>query len=73
MKKGVESTGGRLFEAENYEEVEQFYSEIVRIEKEKIIMETVVKKRDFFFIPTAVSICFLLGMVVIENIWLKFP
>lgn len=73
LKMGVESTGGRLFEAENYEEVEQFYSEIDRIEKDKIVMETVVKKRDLFFIPTAVSIGFLLGMIVIENIWLKFP
>ena len=73
LKKGVESTGGKLFEAENYDEVEQFYSEIDRIEKEKIIMETVVKKRDLFFIPTAISICFLLGMVVMENIWLKLP
>ncbi len=73
LKKGVESTGGKLFEAENYEEVEQFYSEIDRIEKEKIIMETVVKKKDMFFIPTVISICFLLGMVTIENIWLKIP
>ena len=73
LRKGVESTGGRLFEAENYEEVEQFYFEIDKIEKEKIIMETVVKKKDLFFIPTAISICFLLGMIVIENIWLKIP
>ena len=73
LRKGVESTGGKLFEAENYEEVEQFYSEIDKIEKEKIIMETVVKKKDLFFIPTAISICFLLGMIVIENIWLKIP
>ena len=73
LRKGVESTGGKLFEAENYEEVEQFYSEIDKIEKEKIIMETVVKKKDLFFVPTAISICFLLGMIVIENIWLKFP
>ncbi len=73
LKKGVESTGGKFFAAENYDEVEQFYAEIDRIEKEKIVMETVVKKRDLFFIPTAISICFLLGMVVIENIWLKLP
>ncbi len=73
LRKGVESTGGRLFEAENYEEVEQFYSEIDKIEKEKIIMETVVKKKDMFFLPTAISICLLLGMVAIENIWLKIP
>ena len=73
LKKGVESTGGKFFSAENYDEVEQFYSEIDRIEKEKIVMETVVKKKDLFLVPTAISICFLLGMVVIENIWLKFP
>jgi hypothetical protein len=73
LKKGVESTGGKFFEAENYEEVEQFYSEIDKIEKEKIIMETVVKKKDMFFLLTAISICFLLGMVAIENIWLKIP
>ncbi len=73
LRKGVESTGGKLFEAENYDEVEQFYAEIDKIEKEKIIMETVVKKKDLFFIPTAISICFLIGMIVIENIWLKIP
>jgi hypothetical protein len=73
LRKGVESTGGKFFEAENYEEVEQFYAEIDKIEKEKIIMETVVKKKDLFFVPTAISICFLLGMIVIENVWLKIP
>ena len=73
LRKCVESTGGKFFEAENYEEVEQFYAEIDKIEKEKIIMETVVKKKDLFFVPTAISICFLLGMIVIENVWLKIP
>ena len=43
------------------------------IEKDKIIMETVVRKKDMFFYPTAVSICFLLGMILVENIWLKLP
>ena len=73
LKKGVESTGGQLFAAENYEEVEQFYMEIDRIEKDKIVMETVVRKKDLFFYPTIISIGLLLGMVLIENIWLKFP
>ena len=36
-------------------------------------METVVRKKDMFFYPTAVSICFLLGMILVENIWLKIP
>ncbi|NOG85967.1 MAG: VWA domain-containing protein [Candidatus Scalindua sp. SCAELEC01] len=73
LKEGVESTGGKYFEAEDYEEVEAFYEEINEIEKERIIAEKVLKKRDLFFIPTAVSICFLFGMVLIENVWLKFP
>ena len=73
LQKGVESTGGQFFAAENYEDVEQFYSEIDRIEKDKIVMETVVKKKDLFFYPTIISIGFLLGMVLIENIWLKYP
>jgi Ca-activated chloride channel homolog len=73
LKKGVESTGGKYFAAENYEEVEQFYEEIDRLEKDKIVAEKVVKKKDLFFFPTVISIGFLLGMVLIENIWLKFP
>ncbi len=73
LRKGVESTGGRYFEAEDYEEVEQFYEEINKIEKDKILVEKVVKKKDLFFFPTVFSIGFLLGMVLIENIWLKIP
>ncbi|MHC4183088.1 MAG: vWA domain-containing protein, partial [Planctomycetota bacterium] len=73
LQKGIESTGGKFFAAEDYEEVRQFYEEINRIEKDEIVAEKVVKKRDLFFFPTAISIGFLLGMVLIENIWLKFP
>jgi len=73
LKKGVESTGGRLFAADDYEEVGKFYEEINKIEKDKIVVEKITKKKDLFFYPTAISICFLLGMVLIENIWLKFP
>lgn len=73
LRKGVESTGGEYFEAENYEEVEQFYEEINKLEKDKIVAEKVVKKKDLYFFPTVISIGFLLGMVLIENIWLKFP
>ena len=73
LKKGVESTGGKFFAAEDYKEVKQFYEEINRIEKDEIIAEKVVKKKDLFFFPTVISIGFLLGMVLIENIWLKFP
>jgi hypothetical protein len=73
LKEGVVSTGGKYFEAEDYEEVEEFYEEINRIEKERIVAEKVLKKKDLFFFPTVVSICFLFGMVLFENIWLKFP
>ncbi|MCP5004189.1 MAG: VWA domain-containing protein [Planctomycetes bacterium] len=73
LKKGVESTGGKYFEAENYEEVEQFYEEINKIEKERIVAEKVLKKKDLFFFPTAVSVCFLVGMILVENVWLKIP
>jgi len=73
LKKGVESTGGKFFAAEDYKEVKQFYEEINRIEKDEIVAEKVVKKKDLFFFPTVISIGFLLGMVLIENIWLKFP
>ncbi|MDR4498554.1 MAG: VWA domain-containing protein [Candidatus Scalindua sp.] len=73
LKEGVESTGGKYFEAENYEEVEKFYEEINKIEQDKIVVEKVLKKKDMFFFPTLASIFFLFGMVLIENVWLKFP
>ncbi len=73
LRKGVESTGGKYFEAENYEEVEQFYEEINKIERNRIVAEKVLKRRDLFFFPTVVSICFLFGMILFENVWLKFP
>lgn len=73
LKKGVESTGGKYFEAEDYKQVEHFFGEIDKIEKDKIVVEKIRKKKDMFFIPTVVSICFLIGMIIVENIWLKFP
>ncbi|MFQ5964131.1 MAG: VWA domain-containing protein [Candidatus Scalinduaceae bacterium] len=73
LKEGVKSTGGRYFEAENFKEIKQFYEEINKIEKDKIVVEKIVKKRDLLFFPTAISIGFLFGMIMLENVWLKIP
>ena len=51
LKEAVESTGGKYFHAENFEEVAKFYDEIDSIEKDKIVIETVSKKRIFLSIP----------------------
>lgn len=73
LKKGGESTGGHYFEAESHEDVQRFYNEVNKIEADKIIIETVSKKKDLFFYPAMASLIFLLGMIAVENIWLKIP
>ncbi len=73
LKKGAESTGGHYFEGENYEDVQRFYDEVDKIEADKIVLETVSKKKELFFYPAAASLIFLLGMIAVENIWLKIP
>ncbi|HHT9125069.1 MAG TPA: vWA domain-containing protein [Candidatus Brocadiia bacterium] len=73
LKKGAESTGGHYFEGEKYEDVQRFYNEVDKIEADKIVIETVSKKRDIFFYPAMASLFFLLGMIAVENIWLKIP
>lgn len=40
LKEAVESTGGRYYHAENFEEVARFYDEIDAREKDKIVIET---------------------------------
>lgn len=73
LKKGAESTGGQYFEGENYEDVQRLYDEVNKIEADKIVIETVLKKKDLFFYPAVASLIFLLGMIAVENIWLKIP
>ena len=73
LKNGAESTGGHYFEGENYEDVQRFYDEVDKIEADKIVIETVSKKKDLFFYPAVASLIFLLGMIAVENIWLKIP
>jgi hypothetical protein len=73
LRESVESTGGKYFHAENFEEVARFYDEIDSIEKDKIVIETVSKKKDLFVYPTIASLFFLLVSIVIENIWIRIP
>ena len=73
LKEAVESTGGKYFHAENFEEVAKFYDEIDSIEKDKIVIETVSKKKDLFVYPTIASLFFLMVSIVIENVWMRIP
>lgn len=73
LKKGAESTGGHYFEAESHEDVQRFYDEVNKIEADKIVIETVSKKKDLFFYPALAGLIFLFGMIAVENIWLKIP
>ncbi len=73
LKEAVESTGGKYFHAENFDEVAKFYHEIDRIEKDKIIVESITKKKDLFVYPTFVSLFFLFISIFIENFWIRIP
>ena len=73
LQEAVESTGGKYFHAENFEEVARFYDEIDSIEKDKIVIETVSKKKDLVAYPAVASLFFLLVTVFIENFWVRIP
>ena len=73
LQKAVESTGGKYFHAENFEEVAKFYDEIDKIEKDKIVIETVSKKRDLLVYPTLAGLFLLIVSVFIENFWVRIP
>lgn len=73
LKEAVESTGGKYFNAENFEEVAKFYDEIDRTEKDKIVIDTVSKKKDLYVYPTIASLLFLLVSIFIENFWIRIP
>ena len=55
-----------------FEEVAGFYDEIDSIEKDKIVIETVSKKKTSLFTPCA-SLFFLLVSIFIENVWIRIP
>ncbi|MCF6148481.1 MAG: VWA domain-containing protein [Candidatus Kuenenia sp.] len=73
LQEAVESTGGKYFHADNFEDVAKFYEEIDRIEKDEIVLENVFKKKDLYIYPTIASLFFLLTSVFIENFWIRIP
>ena len=73
LKEAVESTGGQYYHAENFEEVARFYDEIDAREKDKIVIETVVKRKDLYIYPTIASIALLFVAIFIEHVWIRIP
>ncbi len=73
LKEAVESTGGKYYHAENFDEVAKFYNEIDTIEKDKITIETILRKKDLYLFPTLAGLFLLLLSVFIENVWVRIP
>ena len=49
----------------------RFYDEIDTIEKDKIVINAVSKKKELFIYPTIASLFLLLVAVFIENWWMR--
>ena len=85
LQKGVASTGGIYFKTsgetitgphfrkEDYEQVARFYKEIDSIESNKVLLEKITSKKDLYFYPALLGLVCVIGMVTIENIWIKIP
>ncbi|MBE7446923.1 MAG: VWA domain-containing protein [Planctomycetia bacterium] len=73
LQEAVESTGGKYYHADDFEEVARFYDEIDTIERDKITVETVLKKKDLYLYPTLASLFLLLVSIFIENVWVRIP
>lgn len=85
LKKGVASTGGTYFmtsgetitgphfREKDYEQVAKFYEEIDSIESDKIFLERVTSKKDLYFYPALFGLVCVIGMVTVENIWVRIP
>lgn len=73
LKEAVESTRGKYYHAENFDEVARFYNEIDAMEKDKIVVETVVKRKDLYLYPTLACIVLLFVAVFIEHVWIRLP
>ncbi|MCF6158552.1 MAG: VWA domain-containing protein [wastewater metagenome] len=73
LKQAVESTGGKYFHAENFDEVAKFYREIDKIEKDKIIVERISRKKDLYIYPTCIGLFLLILAIFIENFWIRIP
>jgi hypothetical protein len=85
LKKSVATTGGRYFMAsgevitgphfnkEDYEQVAEFYKEIDSLESDKILLERTTSKKDLYFYPALLGLVCVMGMVTVENIWIRIP
>lgn len=85
LKKAIPTTGGMYFIAsggavtgpyyrkEDYEQIARFYKEIDSIERDKVFLEKVVQKKDLYFYPALLGLACIIGMVAVENIWIRIP
>ena len=73
LKEAVESTGGKYFHAENFEEVARFYDEIDFYRKRQDCRRNRFKEKGSFVYPTIASLFFLLVSIFIENVWIRIP
>ncbi|MFQ5956415.1 MAG: VWA domain-containing protein [Candidatus Brocadiales bacterium] len=85
LKKGVAASGGTYFmtsgaaitgphfRKEDYEQVAKFYKEIDSIERDKVFLEKVTSKKDLYFYPALLGLVCVIGMVTVENIWIRIP
>lgn len=85
LKKAIPATGGMCFitgggavtgpyyREEDYEQIARFYKEIDSIERDKVFLEKVTRKKDLYFYPALLGLACIIGMVTVENIWMRIP
>lgn len=56
-----------------FNEVEKLYKEVDSIERDKLFLEKTTKRKDLYFYPALLGLVSLLGMVAVENIWVRVP
>ncbi|MFN3466146.1 MAG: vWA domain-containing protein [Candidatus Brocadiales bacterium] len=56
-----------------YGELEGLYREVDAIERDKLFLERTTRKKDLYFYPALLGLASLLGMVAVENIWVRVP
>ncbi|HHT9119757.1 MAG TPA: vWA domain-containing protein [Candidatus Hypogeohydataceae bacterium YC41] len=54
-------------------EVERLYKEVDSIERDRLFLEKTTRREDLYFYPALLGLISLLGMVVVENIWVRIP
>jgi hypothetical protein len=56
-----------------YGEVERLYREVDSIERDRLFLEKTTRRRDLYLYPAFLGLVSLLGMVVVENVWVRVP